>query len=54
MGAKTGTNFCMYVSVHEFLNSILDIFFILNSTLWQYEGKNFHIDGDMGRVKVCG
>lgn len=45
----------MYVfSVHEFLNSILDIFFILNSTLWKYEEKNFHINGDIGRVKMCG
>lgn len=44
----------MYVSVHEFLNSILDIIFILNSILWQYEEKKFHINGDIGRVEVCG
>lgn len=41
--------------MHEVLNGILDTFFFLNSTPWQYEKKKkFHIDGDIGRVKVCG
>lgn len=44
----------MYVSVHEFLNNILYMVFILNSTLWQYEEKSFRVYGDMSRVKVCG